>query len=222
MPHRRTDLTNDSTSTLNPRQRTSMRHPCRLIPVWPACSWLSACLPVRLAADKSPNSACLECHSDKTLTKTNAAGKEVSLFVDEARLKATVHRTNTCTDCHADITSKHPDDNVPAQPPSCVKCHEKETKDYAASIHGVSHKLGASGAASCWDCHGSHDMLSPKESRVARLQTEPARDLRQMPQQPRADAGIPDEVSPGGGAVHGQHPRARLAQDGPHRRPLLQ
>ena len=36
-------------------------------------------------------------------------------------------------------------------------------KQYAASIHGVSHKLGASGAASCWDCHGSHDMLSPKD-----------------------------------------------------------
>ena len=89
-----------------------------------AWCWLGL-LPA-LAADKSPNSACLECHSDKTLTKTNAAGKEVSLFVDEARLKATVHKTNTCTDCHADITSKHPDDNVPAQPPSCVKCHEKE------------------------------------------------------------------------------------------------
>ena len=89
--------------------------------------WPGAGLGLLSAAgrDKSPNSACLDCHSDKTLTKTNAAGKEVSLFVDEARLKATIHKTNTCADCHADITSKHPDDNVPAQPPSCVKCHEK-------------------------------------------------------------------------------------------------
>ena len=114
-------------------------------------------------AEKNPNSACLECHSDKTLTKTNAAGKEISLFVDEAKLKATLHKTNTCLDCHADITSKHPDDNVPAQPPSCVKCHAEPVKQYAASIHGLSHKMGASGAASCWDCHGSHDMLSPKD-----------------------------------------------------------
>ena len=44
------------------------------------------------AAEKSPNSACLECHSDKTLTTTNAAGKEVSLFVDEAKLMASVHK----------------------------------------------------------------------------------------------------------------------------------
>src|ERR1035438_3790117 len=67
-------------------------------------AWSGLGLLSGLAADKSPNSACLECHSDKTLTKTNAAGKEVSLFVDEARLKATVHQTNSCADCHADIT----------------------------------------------------------------------------------------------------------------------
>src|ERR1039457_205085 len=113
--------------------------PVRIILILLAWCWFGL-LPA-LAADKSPNSACLDCHSDKTLTKTNAAGKEVSLFVDEARLKATVHSTNTCAGCHADITSKHPDDNVPAQPPSCVKCHEKETTDYATSMHGASHKL---------------------------------------------------------------------------------
>ncbi len=134
-------------------------------------AWCGLGLLPALAADTNPNSACLDCHSDKTLTKTNAAGKEVSLFVDEARFKATVHKTNTCMDCHADITSKHPDDEVPAQPPSCVKCHEESVKQYAASIHGASHKMGASGAASCWDCHGSHDMLSHKnpESPVFKL-----------------------------------------------------
>ena len=117
-----------------------------------------------LAAEKNPNAACLDCHSDKTLTRTNAAGKLISLFVDEARLKATIHKTNLCTTCHADVTSNHPDDNVPVQPPSCVNCHDKESKDYASSIHGVSHKLGASGAASCWDCHGSHNILPAKQA----------------------------------------------------------
>jgi cytochrome b subunit of formate dehydrogenase len=139
------------------KQLTFMRNTLVLL------AWCGLGLLAGLAADKSPNSACLECHSDKTLTKTNAAGKEVSLFVDEARLKATVHQTNTCADCHADITAKHPDDNVPMQPPSCIKCHEEPVKQYAASMHGVSHQIGASGAASCWDCHGSHDMLSHKD-----------------------------------------------------------
>ncbi len=72
------------------------------------------------AADKSPNAACLECHSDKTLYKTNDAGKAICLFVDEAKLAGSVHKTNTCASCHADITPKHPDDNVPAKPVTCA------------------------------------------------------------------------------------------------------
>ena len=135
----------------------TLRRAMLVLLAWCGLGLLSA------VADKNPNSACLECHSDKTLTKTNAAGKEDSLFVDEARLKSSIHLTNTCADCHADITSKHPDDNVPAQPPSCVKCHEQPVKEYATSIHGLSHKMGVSGAANCWDCHGSHDMLSHKD-----------------------------------------------------------
>ena len=39
------------------------------------------------AAEQIKNSACLECHNDKTLTKTNAAGKEVSLFVDDGQAR---------------------------------------------------------------------------------------------------------------------------------------
>ena len=179
------------------RHQPTLRRTALVLLAWCGLGLLSA------VADKSPNSACLECHSDKTLTKTNAAGKEVSLFVDEARLKATIHKTNTCADCHADITSKHPDDNVPAQPPSCVKCHEQPVKQYAASIHGVSHKMGASGAASCWDCHGSHGIVPVKTGRFARLQTQPAAHVRLLPQQPGSDQGIPDEVSGGGVAIHG-------------------
>jgi cytochrome b subunit of formate dehydrogenase len=100
------------------------------------------------------NSACLDCHSDKTLFKTNATGQAVWLFVDEARFSAGVHKTNTCASCHSDLTVKHPDDNVRALPVNCTQCHAAESKDYATSIHGVSHQLGASGAASCIDCHG--------------------------------------------------------------------
>src|ERR1039458_516182 len=77
-------------------------------------------------AEPIKNSACLECHGDKTLTKTNAAGKEISLFVDVAKLQASVHKTNLCASCHADITAKHPDDNVAAQPANCKACHERQ------------------------------------------------------------------------------------------------
>jgi cytochrome b subunit of formate dehydrogenase len=110
-------------------------------------------------AEKNPNAACLECHSDKTLYKTNAAGQAISLFVDEAKLTLTIHKTNACISCHSDISSKHPDDNVAVKPANCAACHERPSSDYANSIHGVSHRMGASGAANCSDCHGTHDIV---------------------------------------------------------------
>jgi nitrate/TMAO reductase-like tetraheme cytochrome c subunit len=47
--------------------------------------------------------------------------------------------------------------------PNCIGCHDKEGKEYATSIHGMSHAMGASGAAECWDCHGSHEILPVKD-----------------------------------------------------------
>lgn len=112
-------------------------------------------------AEPIKNSACLECHSDKSLTKTNAAGKEISLFVDAARLAASVHKTNACAACHADVTAKHPDDNLPAQPVICARCHGKQSESYGASVHGLALARGQRGAATCSDCHGGHNILPP-------------------------------------------------------------
>jgi cytochrome b subunit of formate dehydrogenase len=114
------------------------------------------------AAEAIPNKDCLDCHEDKTLTMTNAQGREISLFVDESLLKLSVHKTNSCVSCHADITSKHPDDNVRAKTSVCAECHGPESGQYAASIHGMSRTLGGDAAAACGDCHGSHAMLPAK------------------------------------------------------------
>ena len=114
------------------------------------------------AAEPIKNSACLECHGDKTLTKTNATGKAVSLFVDAAKLTASVHRTNLCASCHSDLTAQHPDDNVPAQPANCKACHEKQSESYGASVHGLALAKGVKGSATCSDCHDSHSILPPR------------------------------------------------------------
>src|SRR5215469_2182578 len=113
------------------------------------------------AAEEIKNSACLECHSDKTLYKTNAAGKAISMFVDEAKLAASVHKTNTCASCHSDITEKHPDDNLAAQAPNCSKCHEKQSDSFGASVHGLALARGQKDAANCSDCHDGHSILTP-------------------------------------------------------------
>jgi formate dehydrogenase gamma subunit len=104
---------------------------------------------------------CLECHSDKTLFKTNAAGHAVSLFVDPAKLAASAHATNSCVSCHADVTDKHPDDNVALKSVDCQHCHQRQSVSYGASAHGLALKAGRADAATCRDCHDSHEVLPP-------------------------------------------------------------
>ena len=74
---------------------------------------------------------------------------------------ASVHKTNLCASCHADITGKHPDDEVPAQPANCKGCHEKQSESYGASVHGLALAKGQKGSATCSDCHDGHTILPP-------------------------------------------------------------
>ena len=122
---------------------------------------LNGLLAAASAAEPIKNSACLDCHGDKTLTKTNTAGKEISLFVNVAKLSASIHKTNLCVSCHADITDKHPDDGVAAQPANCKQCHEKQSESYGASVHGLALAQGRKDSATCSDCHDGHTILPP-------------------------------------------------------------
>ncbi len=128
---------------------------------------LASCLlgTASLAAAEISNSDCLDCHSDKTLTITNASGRVVSHFVDTATLTASIQRTNTCASCHSDITDKHPDDHLAPKPVDCARCHVEPSLTYTASVHGVARRDGVTNGAhhapACADCHGSHAVLPP-------------------------------------------------------------
>ena len=86
------------------------------------------------------------------------SGKAVPLGIFPTNSFAqSAHGKLACVDCHTGVKDLVHASHLP--PPDCASCHEKVAKAYATSIHGVSHLLGASGAANCWDCHGSHDIL---------------------------------------------------------------
>ena len=109
------------------------------------------------ADDKLANSDCLDCHTDPTTTQV-VDGKNVALPIFPTNsFWHSVHAKLSCTDCHTGVKELVHDPGLP--PPDCGHCHQKEAAEYATSIHGISHALGASGAANCWDCHGSHDIL---------------------------------------------------------------
>jgi len=107
-------------------------------------------------------SDCLACHSDSSLTK-ESGGKQVSLFADESVLDHSPHRKLVCVACH---TGFNPD-NVPHKekigPVKCLTCHR------GVQVNHTFHpQLAAALAAhkepdvSCKDCHGAHDVSSPK------------------------------------------------------------
>ena len=108
-----------------------------------------------------PDENCLECHSDRDLTmEKDADAGEVSIYVDEGKLRASVHGGNACTECHSDLTDGHPDDEKPALKVVCAKCHEKQSASFGASVHGLAASAGNEAAATCTDCHGTHEVFA--------------------------------------------------------------
>lgn len=116
--------------------------------------WLSLApaFPVQAAPAAGPTSAdCLGCHSDKDL-KMDVAGRSVSVFVDAARLKGSVHGSFECTDCHTGIKEVPHAEKLP--PVVCKNCHDEAASAFSRSAHG---KPGGP-QLDCPACHGAHDI----------------------------------------------------------------
>lgn len=126
------------------------------------------------AAEKISNEDCLDCHSEKQVKKVD--GKSVPLLpFPTNEFNRSVHSKILCVDCHNGIKEAIHDPGPP--PPQCSECHPEQkthkdaSEEYRKSIHGASRSMGASAAAACWDCHGSHEIVRVKmmESPVFKL-----------------------------------------------------
>ena len=136
----------------------------------PVCAALGFGLLLSTAAPLDDRD-CLACHSDKTLSQTNGAGRNISLFVDAAAIKNSAHSALGCAACHDDLTSDHPDDNKSARAASCASCHEAAAAELAASAHKTT--------LSCLDCLGLERLWAKLNRRAP-----PARQT--LPQRPPA------------------------------------
>jgi hypothetical protein len=108
-----------------------------------------------------PDAACVMCHG--AADAKSAAGR--SIAVDGAKFAQSVHGEMDlpCTACHAGIApDKIPHAEKPV-PVDCSGCHAEAAKQYAGSIHGAARAGGSKVAASCGDCHGTHDILRAKD-----------------------------------------------------------
>ena len=86
-------------------------------------------------------------------------GKPVSLFVDEGKLKHSIHGGMfSCVDCHKDVKSLVHE--TTPQKVTCAQCHADAQDAYAHSTHAIARKTGAP-AAGCQDCHGgAHEVMA--------------------------------------------------------------
>jgi cytochrome b subunit of formate dehydrogenase len=107
------------------------------------------------------NTECMDCHEAEFKPRKKGEAP-VWIGVRPEQFAKSVHAKLNCVDCHATITETPHDSKLP--PAQCASCHEQPAAQFAASIHGMSHKLGASDAATCTSCHGTHDIVPVKQA----------------------------------------------------------
>jgi len=108
------------------------------------------------ATNLNAETDCLGCHSDKDMQ--NAAGHSIS--VDGQKFATSIHGSQKCGDCHADIKDyPHPDHIAKVE---CNKCHVDEAAGLVGSVHSSSKEHP------CTSCHGdAHSIFSKGDSRSA-------------------------------------------------------
>jgi cytochrome b subunit of formate dehydrogenase len=116
------------------------------------------------AEQKPKDKDCLACHSDSALSK-EVNGKKVSLFVDQNKMKHSIHGGMfACVDCHSDVKSS-PHETAPLKV-ACAQCHADAQDAYSHSQHAKANKAGGAAAANCVDCHGgAHEILAADDAK---------------------------------------------------------
>jgi cytochrome b subunit of formate dehydrogenase len=105
------------------------------------------------------NDECLACHSDNSLTMEKK-GKTVSLFVNDKHLAASPHKKFNCTTCHTGFDPNNLPHKEGITPVQCQTCHTKDVPKH--TFHKTVVADGGDKSAMCKDCHGKHNVVSPK------------------------------------------------------------
>jgi cytochrome b subunit of formate dehydrogenase len=123
---------------------------------------------------KRQAATCLKCHADDPNVRAKvgpSAGfiKSYESSVHSRAVQSGNDMAAACSDCHGGHDMRKGSD--PSSRVSrlriasaCGQCHPDIQEQYAASIHGKALVSGINASATCTDCHGEHNILSPKDS----------------------------------------------------------
>ena len=105
------------------------------------------------------DTVCLDCHS-ASAHKAHPTAQTV----DPAAVKASVHSTLGCTDCHTvDPGTNHRGNRVVF----CARCHQKEAEGFNRSPHVKGRAVGIDKLPTCVTCHGGHAILAVTDPKAA-------------------------------------------------------
>ena len=114
------------------------------------------------------NSDCMMCHEDESAARSDGR----SVAVKPAAFEQSIHGGLACVDCHQDLatTAEFPHAEKLATV-DCAACHSEAVEKYQIGIHATARERGSQVAATCIDCHGTHDIKpsSDPESRTYHL-----------------------------------------------------
>lgn len=118
--------------------------------------------------------SCMKCHVDNPEVRARVGPSAAFIASYENSVHARAMKNGkeaaaTCIDCHGSHDLKKGTD--PASRVSrrniaetCGGCHNDVAHEYKSSIHGTKLAEGVMAAATCTDCHGEHNILSPKDA----------------------------------------------------------
>lgn len=124
----------------------------------------------------SNNGFCTVCHTaSATQTYALADGTTLPINIDVNVIANSVHGNPdgalSCSDCHGEDAFPH--DDLPAANQReytitmsnvCIDCHTEQAENLADDVHYTGLIDGNLRAATCIDCHGSHDVQPPAEN----------------------------------------------------------
>jgi hypothetical protein len=87
--------------------------------------------------------------------------------VHSASITKTGKPLPVCSDCHSAHSIRRTDETGFKLDimDKCGRCHEQIAKTYFDTYHGKVSRLGYTGTAKCYDCHGAHDILPVTDPR---------------------------------------------------------
>ncbi len=117
---------------------------------------------------------CLRCHlhDPDVQARVGPSAGFISSYDNSVHARA-IKRGNdsaaTCSDCHGSHEMKkgsNPESKVAKRNigATCGHCHDSIRLEYVGSIHGAALQRGIGSSATCTDCHGEHNILSPQDA----------------------------------------------------------